>query len=300
MVGVRKDISPIMPRLEDEELFANLSAGKYTRVVLCTGAGISTAAGIKDFRSEGGLFEDIYRTWGERFPKVLERPEWLLSRDFIGCHPSAWKKDVEPWLRDSKQWADKCPTIAHRFCGWLHRRGWLRRVYTQNIDGLHSHPDSGVPADRVVECHGNMREGTMVMYGDSLPQRFQRCLAEDFPAQDGVDLLMVLGTSLQVAPFCAVPNMAPKGCVRVLVNRDLGACLRNEFSAARCGLYCQGVANQTTHLGSRKSVPLRPLWRDRTVARRWQQVLIASECDEFVQRFFASPTARIRRMELDS
>ena len=63
------------------------------------------------------------------------------------------------------------PTLAHKFTAWLHQRGWLNRVYTQNVDGLHLHPSLNIPDELVVECHGSLRNPAepLVLYGDELP-----------------------------------------------------------------------------------------------------------------------------------
>jgi len=114
--------------LTEEALFFRLARGDFKSVVVCTGAGVSKAAGIPDFRSSGGLFESIRRRFGDDFPEVLSDPEMLLSRSFKNRHAQAWHTHVLPWL-------DACfeayireaqPTRTHHFCAWLHRQGWLR------------------------------------------------------------------------------------------------------------------------------------------------------------------------------
>ncbi|CAK9044667.1 unnamed protein product [Durusdinium trenchii] len=185
-------------------------SGDYRRIVVLTGAGVSTSAGIPDFRSSGGLYESIREHFGSLVPAVMDCPEELLSRRFAQQNPQLWEQKVLPWLRSWKM--DAAPTLSHHFGAWLWQKGWLQRIYTQNVDGLHLHPSLELPRDVVVECHGSMAAG-LVLYGDPLPQHFEDCCSEDF---DKVDLVLVMGTSLQVAPFCGLPNMAPKGATRVL------------------------------------------------------------------------------------
>lgn len=290
--------------LTEEELFERLAAGEFRRVVVITGAGVSTAAGIPDFRSHGGLFEGIQANWAGRFPELWAEPERLLSQNFADSQPRVWTEEVLPWLSAMK-WEGAAPTATHHFCGWLSRRGWLRRVYTQNVDGLHVHEDVGLPQQLVVECHGALRDGSIVLYGNSLPASFDRACRQDFPpssAEAGVDLLIVLGTSLQVAPVCGVPNMAPRGCARVLVNRSLADCAANAWSPRprqRCGYYdtseimdCHYAPATSVPIGAHKRVALRPLWRDARACRRWRQLLVEANCDDFVTRFFESPAAQ--------
>ena len=85
-------------------------------------------------------------------------------REFV---EESWEKlqpwyayKVQPWLASWRA-EDARPTAAHRLCAWLHRRGWLRRVYTQNVDGLHLAPELGLPASAVVECPGSFRDGML-------------------------------------------------------------------------------------------------------------------------------------------
>lgn len=283
--------------LSEEQLFARLARGDFKNVIVCTGAGVSTAAGIPDFRSAGGMFELIRATWSDRFPQVLASPEDLLSRHFAMTYPKEWAGEVEPWLRSLK-WCSAMPTETHWFCSWLQRQGWLQRVYTQNVDGLHLHPDLSMPAHSVFECHGALRDGSIVLYGDALPSAFDSVCKADFPTvprEPSVDLVIVFGTSLQVAPFCALPNMAPRGCTRVLVNRELSACMVNAWSRRipSGGYYnsYENFAPATAHIGDWKNVSLRPLWQDRKASQRWPQLLVESDSDDFVERFFASPEA---------
>ena len=276
------------------EFFENLAAGQYQNIVICTGAGVSTAAGIPDFRSTGGLFEILRRDFGDRFPEARHNPEWLLSRSFARQHSDAWHTIMLP--RIQIDYTGLQPTLTHCFCAWLHRKGWLRRVYTQNVDGLHLHSSLNLPRDLVVECHGSMRDGGLVLYGDALPKRFYDCCDEDFPmdASQQVDLVLVFGTSLQVAPFCAVPNMAPKHCTRVLVSRCIQDCLHNDFESKRCNDNGGLVNTGTTRIGSRKHVSLRPLWNDRKAIKKWHQLLVQSDCDDFVRHFFQSEIVKSR------
>lgn len=308
-----------MPALQEEEFFERLSAGEFQNIVVCTGAGISTEAGIADFRSSGGLFDEIRDRFGARFPSVQRAPETLLSRAFVCEHPDAWRGEVVPWLRTWKM-QEASPAAAHRFCAWLHQQGWLRRIYTQNVDGLHTHPELSMPDGMVVECHGSFRDGSCVLYGDPMPDTLDEACREDFgQAEPPVDLVLVMGTSLQVAPFCAVPNLAKKGCARVLVNACLEDCLSNNFShrggpksryaversSRSCSLYDDGSDDSlqqarvsTVCLGGRKHASLRPLWRSREGDKRWSQLLIEARCSEFVERFFTSEAARTRGQRL--
>lgn len=122
-----------------------------------TGAGISTSAGIPDFRSPGtGLYDNL-QALNLPFPEAVfsldyfeARPEpfWTLARDL---YPG--KYFVSYVVRIL---ADVQPTPTHYFLTLLHRKGLLQRVWTQNIDTLET--AAGVPDDLVVEAHGSFRE----------------------------------------------------------------------------------------------------------------------------------------------
>ncbi|CAK9044722.1 NAD-dependent deacetylase sir2A (Silent information regulator sir2A) [Durusdinium trenchii] len=270
---------PTVAQPTEQEFFQRLVSGDYRRIVVLTGAGVSTSAGIPDFRSSGGLYESIREHFGSLVPAVMDCPEELLSRRFAQQNPQLWEQKVLPWLRSWKM--DAAPTLSHHFGAWLWQKGWLQRIYTQNVDGLHLHPSLELPRDVVVECHGSMAAG-LVLYGDPLPQHFEDCCSEDF---DKVDLVLVMGTSLQVAPFCGLPNMAPKGATRVLVNQHLEDCRFNSWSPKNLGLAGMRMAT-TTRIGKRKAVQLRPLWWDRKGSSRWTQVFVQSTCDSFVESFY--------------
>jgi NAD-dependent SIR2 family protein deacetylase len=257
------------------QLFENLSNGTFQNIVVCTGAGVSTAAGIPDFRSKGGMYETLVRDYGECFPQAKLHPEWLLSRSFAQAYPDVWEEIMLP--RIQADYAELQPTMTHEFCAWLHQRGWLRRIYTQNVDGLHLHPSLNIPTEKVVECHGSMRNGNLVLYGDPISTRVVDCCDQDF-GDNNVDLMLVMGTSLQVAPFCAIPNMALKGCTRVLVNACIQDCLRND---------CNGFVTTMTRIGKRKHVSLKSLWNDVKANRKWNQLLVETKCDDFVRHFYS-------------
>lgn len=141
------------------------------------------------------------------------------------------------------------PTVSHAFVALLARRGLLRMLFTQNIDCLER--AAGVPPHLIVEAHGSfatqrcidckapfpddaMREavdkeeppicrdgcGTglvkpdIVFFGEALPENFHANTR--VPAL--ADLVLVLGTSLMVAPFSSLPRFAGQGVPRVLFN----------------------------------------------------------------------------------
>ena len=268
-----------------QEFYDSLANGKYKSIVMVLGAGISVSAGIPDFRSPGGLFEAVRNHFGEKFPEVMETPEHLLSRKFCSENPEVWKNEVVPMLRSWKL-EDTQPTITHKMIGWLYKQGWLTRVYTQNIDGLELHPEilselsidtTNEYSEKIVQAHGSMRNGTVVLYGDKLSDNFYKTCEKDFNnPEKPVDLVLVMGTSLQVAPFCAIPNLVPKTATRVLVDPNPNRVLSlNPWST-------------TTKLAGR-DVKLGSLWKKQDSP--WNnELLVKSTSDDFVIQFFKSHT----------
>lgn len=77
------------------------------------------------------------------------------------------------------------------------------------------------------KCGEHKIEFQIVLYEDNLPFSFQKALKEDFESSNYCDVLLVLGTSLQVAPICGIPNMLPNDKIRVIVTKNVSDILQN-------------------------------------------------------------------------
>ncbi|KAK4534792.1 hypothetical protein CDCA_CDCA03G0817 [Cyanidium caldarium] len=243
-----------------------------SRVLVLCGAGMSTAVGIPDFRSKGGIYERIR----QRYP-FLDDPQLLFDIHQFRLDPRPFFElalELLPATDDALR-----PSVSHCFVAELERRGKLLRCYTQNIDGLERR--AGV--QRVVFCHGNfdtvtcvrcgwhgalsdavrecIRAGQVpccercrrlqaddedadveevepvlkpdiVFFGESLSDAFFGQIHDDLEA---TDLLLVLGTSLQVAPVAKIPTSIRPGVPQILINRELVARARVEFDVELLG-----------------------------------------------------------------
>src|SRR5437868_434266 len=115
------------------ELAALLGQGD---VVVLTGAGVSTDSGIPAYRDEEGR-------WKQTAP--------MQFRDFVGSELSRqryWARSMVGWQR----MAQAAPNAAHRALAEMERRGMLRLLITQNVDGLHAAAGS----ENVVDLHGRL------------------------------------------------------------------------------------------------------------------------------------------------
>lgn len=225
-------------KLSLTDIADRIKQGLYKRIIVMVGAGISTDSGIPDFRSPtSGLYSKLQEY-------SLPYPEAIFDLSYFLREPHAF-------LRLSKELLPgrHLPNPAHYFLRLLNDKGILLRLYTQNIDGLER--VAGIPAEKLVEAHGTFSSATCTMclkeypgktfqdavmesqvpccsscgglikpdiifFGEQLPARFFLHLT-DFPR---ADLLIVMGTSLEVEPFASLVYAISHSTPRVLINRD--------------------------------------------------------------------------------
>lgn len=126
---------------------AHIAHTQPQNVIVMTGAGISTSAGIPDFRSpESGLYQML-----SQFD--LDEPEDVFDIQYFRHFP-------EPFFALARELCSGAynPTATHHFIRLLHEKGILLRNYTQNIDGLER--VAGLPDDKVIEAHGTFATAT--------------------------------------------------------------------------------------------------------------------------------------------
>lgn len=225
--------------------------GKARRILVFTGAGISTGSGIPDYRGPGGV-------WLKREP--------VLYDEFI----SSTKSKVDYWRYKAETFpafAAAAPNAAHKAVAALENSGRLLAVVTQNIDSLHR--AAGTHTDKLVELHGSglyaecldcyawvsMAEAlekfkasgappqcecggwlkpAVVMFGESLDGSN---LLKAFAAARDCDLAISVGSTLSVEPAASVPLAAKAaGKPYIIVNmgptaQDAAADIRLEGDA---------------------------------------------------------------------
>jgi len=204
------------------------------RIVVLTGAGISTDSGIPDFRGPQGVW-----TKNPGAEKMATLQHYMADRE---VRVRAWRsrRDTFAQQRD--------PNPGHRALVELERRGRLHTLITQNVDGLHVL--AGSSPEKVVEIHGTIREVVCMACGERAPM--ERALArleagEDDPpcrtcggilksatisfgqalvqedlmraqlAASECDLMLAVGSTLSVYPIAGVVPVAKRAGARVVI-----------------------------------------------------------------------------------
>lgn len=206
-----------------------------SRIVVFTGAGISTESGVSDYRSKGGIWD--------RFQPVTIQ-EFLADE---GKRREYWrrKKEMYAEMREAK------PNAGHLAIARLEKQGKLTGVITQNIDGLHQRAGN----QKVLELHGTNREVICLTCGrvDPFEPVYERLLGgEEIPLcrpcggllkpntisfgqalepdvlnlavtwARSSDLMLAVGSTLIVEPAASLPRLAKQrpGAKLVIINRD--------------------------------------------------------------------------------
>ena len=130
-----------------KELFNDLVSDK--NIVVITGAGVSTASGIPDFRSSDGLYNKSNEEFYEKYPELRQKPvEYLLSKSCLFEHPDAFYD----FYKANKVLSDNIkPNIVHSVLVDLEKKGYIEGIITQNIDNLHQEAGS----ENLIAIHGS-------------------------------------------------------------------------------------------------------------------------------------------------
>eukprot|EP00826_Nyctotherus_ovalis_P001293 TRINITY_DN10190_c0_g8_i1.p1 TRINITY_DN10190_c0_g8~~TRINITY_DN10190_c0_g8_i1.p1 ORF type:complete len:416 (-),score=113.49 TRINITY_DN10190_c0_g8_i1:45-1292(-) len=230
---------PVLEQAEKEALMKRLIAGEFKKIAVLTGAGISVNAGIPDFRTPGtGLYSQLAKY-------NLPYPEAVFTLSYFAANP-------KPFYQLAQEMFCKkyLPTVTHYFIRFLQEKGLLLRNYTQNIDNLEV--EAGVNRDLLRQVHGTFINGhciscrtevseeeimqamskgmpkycefcgspckpDIVFFNEGLPQETFYTIDE---LKTECDLLIVMGSSLTVLPFCAFPLFPPKHIPRLIINNE--------------------------------------------------------------------------------
>lgn len=206
------------------------------RVLVFSGAGISTESGIPDFRSPGGVWSKIQPIYFQEF---------VASEH---TRREAWRRRFS----NADGWVGAKPNRGHYAVAELIHSGRASVVVTQNVDNLHQ--ESGVPDEKIIELHGNstyakclkcqtrveldelqrefeqtntvgpckhcggILKTATISFGQQMPELPMRRAQQETLA---CDLFLVLGSSLSVFPAADFPLRAKQnGAKLAIVNRD--------------------------------------------------------------------------------
>ncbi|XP_017953487.1 NAD-dependent protein deacetylase Sirt2 [Drosophila navojoa] len=232
-------VDKVIPELTFEGLSIHWREKGFKKIITMVGAGISTSAGIPDFRSPG------YGLYSNKKQHKLPHPTAIFDVENFQRNPAPFfelAKELYP--------GSFVPTPAHYFIRLLHEKGVLQRHYTQNIDMLERL--AGVPEEKLIEAIGSFNTNhclnckqlydmawmkkkifsdhlpiceqckglvkpDIVFIGENLPDIFYSSPDEDFKE---CDLLIIMGTSLEMQPFASLIHRAGPRCIRLLINRD--------------------------------------------------------------------------------
>lgn len=199
------------------------------RLVVLTGAGMSTESGLPDFRSSDGL-------WRKYRPEELASVGALRHRPLLFYEFYRFRLELLDGVK---------PNAGHLALARLEREGRLQCVVTQNVDGLHT--DAG--SRNVLEIHGSLRKARchrcgrphpvetlkkpvqdltglprcacgglirpgVVLFGEALPEE---ALSRAMRAVEECDALLVIGSSLQVYPAASLPQLARRRGARLWI-----------------------------------------------------------------------------------
>lgn len=204
------------------------------RVVVLTGAGISTDSGVPDFRGPQGVW-----TKNPAAEKMATLQHYMADPDI---RKKAWQDRLT-----SPTWRAK-PNAGHLAIVTLEKRGKLEALITQNVDGLHQL--AGSSPDKVIEIHGTMREVNCMACGERAPMEralarvrageedpacrscggvlksatisfgqslVQRDLLRAETAARSCDLMLAVGSTLAVFPAAGVVPVAKDAGARVVI-----------------------------------------------------------------------------------
>ena len=216
----------------------NFKQNNFKNIIFMVGAGISTTAGIPDFRSETGLFKQLQDKYGMKSPE-----EFFMKKTFLE-KPELFYEFCKIFDLSAIK-----PTLTHKFMNYLMSKNIVKYVFTQNIDGLEL--KANIPSEKIIFAHGTFTQGhcpqckipvdinkinkgieegyvvrcdfcsgpckpNVVFYGEDLNEDFYKKIEES----ESFDLVLIMGTSLQVYPFAEIPRLMKTSAWKVVFNRD--------------------------------------------------------------------------------
>lgn len=237
------------PRYTVDKFLSDLTL--CSRILIVTGAGISTSLGIPDFRSFSGLYAQLDHL-------RLEDPQHAFNFKIFNRNPQIFFSIAHLILPP-----DGKVSITHDFMKVLQSKNKLLKNYTQNIDNLEV--KAGITTDKLVQCHGSFASARclscftkypgskiyshiqqkivprcfncynrvklndevsvnygvikpdITFFGEDLPKLYYKSIKQDISQ---CDMIIVIGTSLKVEPVASIVDRVAKKVPKILINRD--------------------------------------------------------------------------------
>ena len=242
----KKYLTPYYKFYSKEEIYSikynkfinNFKQNKFRNIIFMVGAGISTTAGIPDFRSETGLFKQLQDKYNMKSPEEFFMKETFLEK------PELFYEFCKIFDLSAVK-----PTLTHKFMNYLTSKNIVKYVFSQNIDGLEL--KAKIPEEKIIFAHGSFTQGhcpqckisvdinkinkgiqegfvvkcdicggpckpNIVFYHEDVNEKFYEKIKES----DDFDLVIIMGTSLQVLPFAQIPSMMKLSSWKVVFNKD--------------------------------------------------------------------------------
>ncbi|KAI3403724.2 hypothetical protein KGF56_003447 [Candida oxycetoniae] len=219
-----------------------------SKILIITGAGISTSLGLPDFRSHHGLYHQLKKL-------SLTDPREVFNYSTFLANPQIFYSIAHLILPPENKLS-----LLHLFLKVLQDKNKMQRLYTQNIDNLETR--AGITKDKLVQCHGSFAQATcltcgrvidgrdifqhillqqvprcyqcwesveeeamnygiikpnITFFGEDLPKEFDEKIPEDL---NTCDLIIIIGTSLKVDPVGSIIDKAPPHVKKVLINKE--------------------------------------------------------------------------------
>jgi len=238
VAGQNRSMPAIDPELESAIAAAREHLARAQRIVVLTGAGISTDSGIPDFRGPQGVW-----TRNPAAEKMATLQHYMADPE---VRRASWRAKLAAGRTPRK------PNAGHRALVHLERQGKLHTLITQNVDGLHQ--EAGSDPARVVEIHGTLREVVCMACGERAPMERallrveageadpdcrscggilksatisfgQGLVAADLARAEEAawqcDLMLAIGSTLSVYPIAGVvPTARRAGAAVVILNAE--------------------------------------------------------------------------------
>ena len=210
-----------------------------SNILLVVGAGISRSCGIPDFRSPNGLYDQVL----DYFPEIGQ-PEMFFHIDFYREETDLFYS----FIQKTFQTLPTQPSNTHFWIKELESQRKLLRCYTQNIDGL----ECAAGVTRIIPTHGSLHSAkclkcskkcnksildlcspkeryckgkckgllkpNIVFFGERIAEEYFSSIEQDCKS---ADLLLVVGTSLSVAPINQIVSLVPGETKKIMLNKTL-------------------------------------------------------------------------------